>query len=947
MPGRARDPGRGSVAPAGAVRFGPFRFDPDDERLWNAEEAVPIPPKAVAVLRELIVHAGRLVTKQDLLDAAWPDTHVADGVLKVAIRDLRRALDDRAQSPRWIQTVHRRGYRFIGEIERAATSRANAAAGTSSTPRGHAPPSGRDVIGREALLAELHRLLDEALSGERRTVFLTGQPGVGKTSIVERFSETALSTEDRALVASGQCRESYGEGEAYQPILEALAELCREPRSPDVLPTLRKHAPTWLAQMPWVAPPEDVPDTPPTAAQGGHRERMLREIAEAFEAMARDHGLVLVLEDLHWSDPSTLDVVSTLAQRPTSARLLILGTYRPIDAILSGHAVKPLKQDLVGRARALELVVPLLDRNDVAAFLQHELGGVAPDELVELVYRRTEGNPLFMATFVADLVGQECVGLAGDRVELTRPVNEIEALLPDELKQILERHVDRLAPESLRILECASVVGREFTSVEVAGALGDEPAEVEAALEELSRRDDFVHSTGVQRLADGAMTGGYAFGHVLHQHALYDRLGIVRRAEIHGRVADQLAAADAGPARLAYHYHAGGRPEEAIDAWEKAGRLAMARWANVEAFRHLENALARLRESPESTERDARELALLTAIGPPIGAVYGPGSPKVAEIYDRARELSDRAESGPEVYPVLAGLFTFYVARARFLEARDVAEQLRAMCDQIGEPIMQRSAHLLCGVARLYLGELAPATESLEAAIEKGGPTYQWGYSVDSLACAFSSQALQLAGDTARAQARTERAVALAREVGDTYTESMVLHFASVVHRWRGDAAATRRCTDRILAVSEEQRLELWQSVVLWTRGWVEAREGDLERGLASMREAMRVYGESGTDTARTDYLGSQAEVCLEAGEIVEGLALIDEALAQVERSGERFFEAELYRIRGLLLLERADDGADRADARTALERAVEIARAQGARAWQVRAEASLEALAT
>lgn len=929
----------GMEVPARPVRFGPFRLDLQDQRLFEGDEVLDLPPKALAVLGVLIGRAGRLVTKGELLDAVWPTTYVSDGVLKVAIRELRRALRDRAQSPDWIQTVHRRGYRFIGDVEAVDEPVASAAPRTPEAPV-TVEPFARGVIGRESILAALSDLLEKAHASERRTAFVTGAPGVGKTAVVECFADSIGP--GNALVARGQCRESYGEGEAYQPILEALGELCRGDRREKVLPVLRKQAPSWLAQMPWLVEEAEREEIE-VAAQGGRRERMLREIAEALEAIAKDRPLVLILEDLHWSDPSTLDAVSTLAQRPGPAKLLIVGTYRPIDAILSGHAVKKLKQDLVGRGRGVELDVELLGPTNVATYLRQTLGDEPPAELVDLVQRRTEGNALFLTTFVADLVDQGCVENAGGEVVLRRPLAEIEALLPDELKQILERHVDRLSPEGLRVLECASVVGREFTSAMVATTLGEDAAHVEEVLEELSRRDDFVRTTGVQRSASGALTGGYQFGHVLHQHALYDRLGMVRRAELHGRVADQLVDAGAGPAQLAYHFHAGGRIEEAIDSWERAGQLAMARWANVEAFRHLERALALLRESPDSPERDARELALLTAIGPPIGAVYGQGSPRVAEIYGRARELCDRTEVGPDVYPVLAGLFTFYVARARFLDARDVAEQLKTISDQIGDPLMHRSTYLLCGIVRVYLGELESAQKFLDAAIEEGEPTYQWGYSVDSLACAFSSQALLMAGDIERARERAARALDLARRVGDLYTESMVLHFGSVIHRWSGDLAATRDCITRVLAISEEQRLELWGSVVLWTSGWADAQDTDLEKGIEAMREAMRVYGETGTDTARTDYIGSQAAMCLVAGEIDEGLALVDEALEQVERSDERFFEAELHRVRGALLLaasetEEAPDPAAEKEVRLALE----IAGRQGARTWELRAATTL-----
>ncbi len=921
------DPAGPGNEPSTRVRFGPYLLDRVDQRLWNGEDHVPLPPKAFDLLSFLVARPGLLATKEDLLDGVWPDTYVSDAVLKVTVGELRRALGDSAQAPHWIQTVHRRGYRFIADVEGAEPSVPAPVARTEPIDPDH-------VVGRRAMFEDLFAAFAAACSGDRRTVFLTGPPGVGKTAVVDCLVAHQAGTE--ALVAHGQCRESYGEGEAYLPILEAVGGLCRGERAPAVMSILRRHAPSWLLQMPWVLDDDDRRAVEEAARHVG-RERMLREIADGLEELSRDCPLLLILEDLHWSDPSTVDVLSTLAQRTSPARLLIVATYRPIDAVLSDHPVKSLKQDLVARGRGVELPVQLLGKEDIGAYVEHLLSVPAPPEVVDLIHRRTEGNALFMTTLVSDLVEQGCVERVDDRLELRRSIEEIEGLFPDELKQILERHVERLAPESLRLLECASVIAREFNASMVAALLGDDGRTVEDQLEMLGRGENFVRSIGVERSADGSVTGRYEFGHVLHRHALYDRLGKARRAALHAQVAEILEKAGAGPAQLAYHYHAGGRTEEAIENWHRAGDVAMGRKASVEAIAHCERALSLLAESAASEARDARELTLLTVVGPALGNVYGHGAPRVEEVYARARDLAGRAGGGLEMMGVLAGLFQFYVSRARCLEAREVAEQLRLITDHETAPLIRRSGLLLCGVASTYLGEIDRADEELERtlAMADGDESTQWGYLADGQACAFAAQVHHLRGDAKRAVERADEAIALGVVAKDPFAQAIGLHFASVIHRWRRDVEATRESATRLREIADEHGFEVWRPVSRWTLGWVEAESGDTTAGLEAMRAAMETYRQSGNETARTDYLGTQATVCLAAGAIPEGIALVEEALEQVERSHERFHEAELHRIRAALL-------ASGPDAEKAAECAIEISRAQGARALELRALVTL-----
>ena len=302
------------VSPCSAV---PMRLDLANERLWYGDQARALRPKTFALLRYLVEHPGQLLTKAALLEAIWPETAVSEVVLSVCIRELRQALGDDAKTPHFIETVHRRGYRFIGRLP----------LGDPSAPHSSAPAPPPPLVGREHALQAMHRALATALTGVRQILFVTGEAGLGKTTLVDAFL-TAVEGQGPLRIGRGQCLDHHGSGEAYLPVLEALERLCRGPEGPGLVKTLRHQAPTWVVQMPGLVSSAELEELQ-RRVLGSTRERMLRELAEALTVLTATQPLVLVLEDLHWSDYATLDVLAALARRREPARLLVLGTYRP------------------------------------------------------------------------------------------------------------------------------------------------------------------------------------------------------------------------------------------------------------------------------------------------------------------------------------------------------------------------------------------------------------------------------------------------------------------------------------------------------------------------------------------------------------------------------------------------------------------------------------------
>src|SRR5262245_28902649 len=379
--------------------FDSFRLDVLDERLWNGEKRVRLGHKALVMLECLLRQPGQLVTKNDLLETAWPDTAVSEAVLTTAMRELRLALGDQARVPRFIETVHRRGYRFIAPV--IPTNLPSSPSTTANEADNAALLSLRPVrhlVGREMELAQLRKWQEMSQQGMRKIGFVAGEAGIGKTALVEAFV-SEIAAQGKAIVARGQCIQQYGAGEAYLPILEALGRLAREAALP-IADVLRDHAPSWLAHLPSLVSGVE------TETHSVTSEKMLRELADALEILTARDVLILVLEDLHWSDTATMEWLAYIARRRDPARLLILGTYRPVE-VLQKHPLRNLIADLRPHQQCSEVVLDYLSEESVHDYVLQRCGPIPRvRELAETLYRRTGGHPLFLTTIVDELIRQ-------------------------------------------------------------------------------------------------------------------------------------------------------------------------------------------------------------------------------------------------------------------------------------------------------------------------------------------------------------------------------------------------------------------------------------------------------------------------------------------------------------------------------------------------------------
>lgn len=526
------------LVPNGARRsvteFPPFSMDFVNQCLWRyAEtgnrECILLTPKAFAVLRHLVEHAGRLVTQGELLDAVWPDTHVQPAVLNNQILNIRNALGDSPKSPAFIETLPRRGYRFIAPI-----SHRLAGPNGSQVSAQESAPSGK-LIGREKALDELRDVHGKALRNQRQIVFISGEIGIGKTTLVDEFQRQVAADLPDLRIARGQCVEGYGGKEPYYPMLEALGQLCRGADRDSVTRTLASQAPTWLAQFPALIKREHR-EMLRREILGATRERMLREIGDALETIASVNPLMLVFEDLQWVDPCTVDLLSALARRRGAARLMMVGTYRPADLESSNPPLKALTQDLLVRRLCHEIALQPLTEMETNEYLSGVVSGISPPEpLAELLYHYSEGNPLFMVTVLEDLAERGLISRDRGNWHIGVSLKERDLAVPDCLGKTIEAQIDGLTTEEQRVLEAASLSSKgrtHFGVVSRAAAIEMNPEAFEETCEALSRRHGILRPAAPEKLTNGTISACYEFVHTLYREVCYRRIALGRRAKL-------------------------------------------------------------------------------------------------------------------------------------------------------------------------------------------------------------------------------------------------------------------------------------------------------------------------------------------------------------------------------------------------------------------------------
>lgn len=852
-------------------QFRSFRLDTNDECLWREGQRLALTRKAFAVLNYLVERAGRLVTKEELIEAVWPETFVQEEILKTYVRKLRQTLGDNAQHPLFIETQQGRGYRFIAEVAEDTT-------GEPVDDDSHAP----HLFDRQAEWRQLHTWYEKAQSGERQIIFITGEAGIGKTALAEAFM---LRTSPRAhtRTATAQCVESYREQEPYYPILEALGRLCRGPGSDQMVELLAKHAPTWLVQFPALVKPEHR-ESLQREIIGATRGRMLRELCEALEALTAETPLLLLLEDLHWADYSTVDLLSALARRQEPARLMLLATYRPVEVILAQHPLKQLKQELQIRHRCEELPLELLGEPAVAEYLAARFPGHSlPANLSELIYRKTEGNPLFVVTLADYLLSHSllCETSETHNWELQVTLDQISSAVPRSLQQIIEGQFEQLTADERAWLNVASVAGSEFTAFAVAGGSQDQAA-VEDCCDGLAQRQLLLRNVGLVELPDGSVSGVYQFTHSLYREVLYRQCSQAAKVRSHQRIGQALEQLWNGnlsgiASELVRHFQEGRDYARTVRYKRLAAENATQRYAYREAVAILELALGTAAKLPEAT-RGVTELGVLeqlagvqnnlgekakaielyetlveraSALGEHelevraliylSDVVKWFDGPRAVEFCERAALISGRRDNN--LLRVEAEARVSYLRIVAFGWRRDLADTLSERLEQMRgavEPERWARIAALQGFVHLVSGDSESTeritAEALPLLIQAGDAA---GY---ALSYGDRARALWKLGRLGDALGVLHELLALLDRNGDTLTLAFVRILLAGLRCEAFDLAGASALCRTNVPVVRAARVNMIMQRSLLTIGVTELRLGDYDRALEALSEMRALY---------------------------------------------------------------------------------------------------------
>ena len=912
-------------------QFGRFRLSSDGTMLLRDGAAVPLTPKALRTLLTLVERAGEVVTKEQLLETVWPDSFVEDTGLTRNISVVRQALGE--EGNRLIATVARLGYRFTAPVQKIESRT------VLTPPRSTAAGQGDrrlPIVGRALELDALRRAFSGAANRPGRVIAVTGEPGIGKTTTVDVFLR---EIDTRCLTGRGRCSERLAGAEPHLPILEALEELTACDAA--IAKILHDRAPTWHQH---ILPKSAIGAQGSASDSAKSSERLMRELTTFFEEASIEIPVVLVIEDLHWTDLSTVDVLVHLAARLSRLRMLTIVTYRQNELALRDHPFVPVRADLIARGQLDELAVSPLRREDVREYVLTAFSGEEiAAELPALIFQKTEGNPLFMADLVRYLQTRDAAQ------------GEAHTILdvPDSLRALIDRTLRSLPPAARQMASIAAVQGHEFDSATLARVSGVAADEVE----DLLRRLDEVHALiAIQQdttLPDGTIALACRFVHVLYQDALHDSIPPSKRSEWARRIAEALLLSHAGhtdhiAGQLAALFETGRDFWQASQHFLIASKNATLRFAFREAVALATRGLKCLTaiSTVESSRLLQRELDLTFARLVPLASVEGYASPAAEQMSVRLVELGESLNDLQATAAALSATWMIRMCRGECLAAKDAGRRLAAAASAADNDVLLMNAHMYAQIASHHLGEFEEARQHSAAAVALVPRTSVAARRLvmfDPIAASLaeSSRNRWITGYLAQARADADAAVAIGRELRHPDSLAFALVFHGWLHGHRRDWATS-------LASTEIGKITATESgsvqTLAWNRcvhGWALAHAERIDEGKAELHAGIEASTAIMGQVALPQFYAMMAEVHLLTCDVTSARAWVERAMALMEANRDMYFAAELHRLAAQCHRRNGDLPAAVAGLLTALD----IARRQGAKLFELRAALDLAQL--
>jgi class 3 adenylate cyclase/predicted ATPase len=833
-------------------------------------------------------------------------------------------------------------------------------------------------VGRHSEMEQIQRALAQAKAGHGQIVGVMGEPGLGKSRLFYEFKLLSLSGCEVLEAYS----VSYGQASPYLPLLELLKSYFQLQPQDDERQRKEKIAGKVLIldrsledTLPYLFALLGIDDSSTRLQHMDpqiRRRRTFDSLKRLFLRESLNQPLILIFEDLHWIDNETQGFLDTLSESVASARLLLLVNYRPEYRHEWGQKTyyTQLRLAPFGKAEAEEFLNVLLGEHG-SPLPGRERPVLSPVEgdrvrvmksdlqaLKQLILAKTQGTPFFMEEVVQTLA-EEGV-LSGERGNYHVEKAPTELHISPTVQGVLAARIDRLVPDEKALLQQLAVIGREFPLSLVRQVLSQPEEELYRVLASLQRKEFLYEQPAFPEVE-------YIFKHALTQEVAYNSVLIEHRKALHERTAQAMealyrATLDDHYSDLAHHYTRSGKTEKAVEYLHLAGQQAVQRSANVEAITHLKTALDLLTTLPDTRERAQQELTLHLTLGIPLQAIASFASPEVRATYTRARELCQQVGETRQFFPVLFGLRTFHHVGGEFLAARELGEQLLDLAQKEQDPALLVEAYRALGSTLCHLGELSAARAHLEQGIalydSRHHHSHVFLYTTEPGVFGLSYVAVVLwhLGYPDQALQQSAAACTLAQEQSYPFSLGGARCFAAMLHQLRRESALTQEWAEAAITLAGKQGMPVWVGQGGALQGWALTEQGQGEEGITQTRQGLATQQAVRAGLFRSYFLALLAEVYGKAGQTEEGLATLAEALRVVDKSGERFYEAELYRLRGELMLAhegkrqkakletdpRSLSPAPQGEAEAYFLKALDIAQKQQAKSLELRAVMSL-----
>jgi len=796
----------------------------------------------------------------------------------------------------------------------------------------------RRIVGRHAEKAALRAAFDDVAAGRGSMLVVSGDAGIGKTTLVDEFARE-LAT-DGVTLAAGRCSERLAGSDAYLPWLEALDALLRGGAGTPAR-MMRQLAPAWYAQ---------VASDSQSGGGGTAPEILKREMLVFLKAFATATPTVVTFEDVHWADPSTIDLLAFLGARLDTLPMLLVLTCRPSDLMLAHHPFVQLERDLQARGACREIALGSLGEADVRAYIDLQFPNNAfPVDFPRLVHAKTDGHPLFMSDSLRYLRDRGMIVQQGDRWSLIDAVPDIERDLPESVRAMIQRKVDRLSREDRDLLAAASVQGHEFDAAVLADALRIDVGEIEERLDELERAHAFVRSLGERALPDGRLSRQCRFVHALYQNALYAQLGPGKRASLARSIADALLHAwteheSAIATELAFLFETSRNFERAAHFYLIAARNAGRLFANQEAVDTAARGLRMVEFLPVGVERDRRELALRLALGSPLMMLKGYSARDPTDNFIRVQELSAGVAVTDELFEIRFLLWLGSVVAGNFGSLLELGSELMEMARAIGDPGKIMNSYFSLVVVNAHMGRLRAALDlANEASSLRKDPVPPPYLAVYEPVAAIEAEAVRIVwamGFPDEALRRAEANVERARAIHHPETLAFTLVFCAFVHQFRRESRQALARTEHAMALCEEHGLAQTRVWAVPVHGWALVMTGRHDEGLSELRACVAAHAAMQSRLVVPYIHSLLAESLSVSGDPDAALVVVDEGLAMAAATLQAFHAIELNRLRAELLI--AKGATDREEPERYLRRAIDLARDQEARSYELRAATAL-----